>query len=294
MRLLVFGGWGQLGTELAGVAEGRHELIRPRHAEVDVRDRRAVEETVTAARPDVVVNAAAFHQVERCEEEPETAFAVNAVGAANVARAAAAAGARNVFVSSDYVFGGDQPKGYEEDDPAGPVNVYGVTKATGEWLVRLAPLDSLVVRGSGLFGHAGSSGKGGNFVETIIARAAAGEPLSVADDIVMSPTAARDMAERMVLLLEREAPAGVYHAANAGRCSWYEFARAIVEAAGLSVEIAPRSSAEDSVRRPPCSVLVDTRSAGLGLLPARPWEDALGWYLEHRLEPVRATGGGRR
>jgi dTDP-4-dehydrorhamnose reductase len=291
MRLLVFGGWGQLGTELAGVAEGRHELIRPRHTQVDVRDRRAVEESVAAAHPDVVVNAAAVHKVERCEEDPESAFAVNAVGAANVARAAAAAGARSVFVSSDYVFGGDQPKGYEEDDPVGPINVYGVSKATGEWLVRLAPLDSLVVRGSGFFGHAGSSGKGGNFVESIIARAAAGEPLSVADDIVMSPTAARDMAERIVLLLEQEAPAGVYHTANAGRCSWYQFARAIVDGAGFSVEVAPRSSAADAVRRPPCSVLVDTKSVGLGLPPARPWEEALAWYLANRAEPAPVARG---
>jgi dTDP-4-dehydrorhamnose reductase len=293
MRLLVFGGWGQLGTELAGVAEGRHELIRPRHADVDVRDRRAVEEVVAANLPDVVVNAAAFHKVERCEEEPETAFAVNAVGAASVARAAAAAGARSVFVSSDYVFGGDEPKGYEEDDPTGPLNVYGVSKATGEWMVRLSPLDSLVMRGSALFGHAGSSGKGGNFVETIMARAAAGEPLSVADDIVMSPTAARDMAERMLLLLEREAPAGVYHVANAGGCSWYEFARAIVDAGGYPVEVAPRSSAEDSIRRPSCSVLVDTKSADLGLPPARPWREALEWYVANRAEGAPVAEGAR-
>ena len=293
MRLLVFGGWGQLGSELAAVAEDRHELIRPRHGGVDVRDRRAVEEAVAEARPEVVVNAAAFHKVERCEEEPETAFAVNAIGAANVARAAAAAGARSVFVSSDYVFGGDQPKGYEEDDPVGPGNLYGVTKATGEWLVRLSPLDSLVVRGSGLFGHAGSSGKGGNFVETIMDRASAGEPLSVVDDVVMSPTAARDMAERIVLLLEGQAPAGVYHAANAGRCSWYEFARAILDAAGLPAEVTPRSSAEDAVRRPRCSALLDTKSAALGLPPARPWEEALAWYLERRPEPARTARGPR-
>jgi dTDP-4-dehydrorhamnose reductase len=293
MRLLVLGGRGQLGTELAAVAEGRHQLVRPTHAEVDVRDRRAVEGAVAQARPDVVVNAAAYHKVERCEEEPEMAFAVNAVGAANVARAAAAFRARSVFVSSDYVFGGDQPKGYEEDDPVGPVNVYGVTKATGEWLVRLAPLDSLVVRGSALFGHAGSSGKGGNFVETIMARAVAGEPLSVVDDVVMSPTAARDMAERILLLLERDAPAGIYHLANAGRCSWYEFARAIVEMAGFDVALAPRSSAHEVVHRPRCSVLLDTKSAALGIPPARPWQDALEWYLAHRALPAGTAEASR-
>ena len=130
----------------------------------------------------MVVNAAAFHKVEECEENPSRAFAVNAEGAWNVAGAARRAGARSIFVSTDYVFGGNEPNGYAEDDPMDPVNVYGASKAAGEWLVRMACPDSLVVRGSGLFGHAGSSGKGGNFVETVLKRAGRGEPLSVVDE----------------------------------------------------------------------------------------------------------------
>jgi dTDP-4-dehydrorhamnose reductase len=292
MRLLVFGGWGQLGSELAAVAEGRHELLRPRRTDVDVTDPERVREAVDGARPDAVVNAAAFHQVEECEQDPGLAFAVNAVGARHVARAAATFGARSVFVSSDYVFAGDLAKGYEEDEVLGPVNAYGASKAAGEWLVRQANPDSLVVRGSALFGHAGSSGKGGNFVETILAKASAGQLLSVVDDVVISPTAARDMAERIVALLEHKGPPGTYHAANEGRCSWYEFAREIVEAAGLQAEVSPRPSHDDPVRRPSCSVLLDTKSPALGLAPARHWQDALAWYLSQRPQP--APTGERR
>jgi dTDP-4-dehydrorhamnose reductase len=291
MRLLAFGGWGQLGSELAAVARDRHELIRPTRTEADIADPDAVGRAVSDAQPDAVLNLAAFHQVERCEDDPGAALAVNAVGARNVARSAHMAGARCVYVSTDYVFDGGEPKGYEEDAPVHPINAYGVSKAAGEMLSGLSCPDVLVVRGSGLFGHAGSSGKGGNFVETVLARAAAGESLSVVDDQVTSPTAARDMAERVLLLLERDAPPGTYHAASAGRCSWFEFAGAILEIGGVSADLRPRSSDGDAVKRPRCSVLLDTKSTALGLPPARSWRRALGWYLAHR--PQRAPTAGR-
>lgn len=293
MRLLVFGGRGQLGSELATTAEGRHQLIAPSHAEVDVADREAVERMVQDSRAEVVLDLAAMHKVERCEQDPAGAFAVNAAGAWNVAAAARRAGARCLYISTDYVFDGAEPKGYVEDAPANPVNVYGVSKMAGERMIRLACPDSLVVRGSGLFGHAGSSGKGGNFVETILARASSGEPLEVVDDVVMSPTSARDMAGRILSLVERDAPPAVYHAANAGRCSWFEFARAILDLAGMSAEVRPRSSRSDPVTRPACSVLLDTKSGALGLAPARPWREALAWYLANRPERARVSEATR-
>ena len=282
MRLLVFGGWGQFGSDLAAAAGGRHELNRPPHAEVDVTDSDRVERVVAADRPDAVIDAAAFHKVELCEEDPSMAFAVNAVGALNVARAARAAGASCAFVSTDYVFDGENPHGYTEDHPVAPLSVYGVSKAAGEGLVRGACPDSLVVRGSGLFGHAGSSGKGGNFVETMLSKAAAGEAISVVDDQIFAPTATRDMAERILLLLERRVPPGIYHAANTGSCSWYQFARAIFELAGVDARLSPRPAGEQAVRRPRSSILLDTRTAVLGLPPSRPWREALAWYLKTR------------
>jgi dTDP-4-dehydrorhamnose reductase len=147
----------------------------------------------------------------------------------------------------------------------------------------------MIARGSSLFGHAGSSGKGGNFVETVLAKAGAGEALAIVDDVTMSPTGARDMAERIVLLLEREAPPGTYHLANAGGCSWFEFAAAILDLAGLPADLGRRSSRGDVVQRPRCSVLLDTKSTSLGLPPARPWREALAWYLANR--PAAARTG---
>jgi dTDP-4-dehydrorhamnose reductase len=290
MKILLFGGRGQLGTDLVIAAEGRHEVAVPSHDEVDVTDADAVAAVVRERRPAAVVNAAAFHRVDVCEEQPKLAFRTNAVGALNAARAANEVGAVCVFVSTDYVFDGARADGYEEDALTAPINVYGVSKAAGERLVRISCPNSLVVRGSGMFGHAGSSGKGGNFVETILAKAAAGEPISVVDDQVFSPTATRDMAERILLLLERRVAPGIYHAANAGSCSWYGFARRIFELAGVEADLKPRPSAGDHIRRPKYSVLLDTRSVMLGLPAQRGWEDALAWYLEAR--PARAKVAG--
>jgi dTDP-4-dehydrorhamnose reductase len=292
VRILAFGGWGQLGADLAAVLPGRHELVRPTRHDVDVTDASAVGSAVEGERPDVVIDAAAFHKVELCEADPDRAFAVNVVGALNTARAARTAGARCVFISSDYVFDGENPHGYTEDDRVAPLSVYGVSKVAGEFVVRNACPDSLVVRGSGLFGHAGSSGKGGNFVETMLEKALAGQAISVVDDQVFAPTSTRDMAERIVLLLERDAPPGTYHAANAGSCSWYRFARTIFDLAGVEAELTPRSAGTQAVRRPRYSVLLDTRSGPLGLPASRSWERALAWYLDERPAARSEVGAG--
>jgi dTDP-4-dehydrorhamnose reductase len=282
MRILVFGGWGQVGSELAAAAEGRHELLRPTRADADVTERSTPDVVVRAHRPDAVVYLAAFHKVDACETEPEQAFAVNAVAAMSVAAAARAGGARCVYVSTDYVFDGNQASGYREDDPVNPLSVYGISKAAGEWAVLNACPDSLIVRASGIFGHAGSSGKGGNFVETMLAKAAAGDRIAVVDDLIFAPTCARDLAERLIVLLERRVGPGIYHGANAGSCSWYGFARAIVEIEGLAADLAPRPTDDQAVRRPRYSVLLDTKAERLGLPPSRPWRDALAWYLDVR------------
>lgn len=282
MRLILIGGWGQLGTDIAVAADDRHEVIRPRHGELDVLDARNLAAFMGERRPDAVVNAAAFHKVELCEDDPSQAFQVNAVGALNVARAAYHVGARTVFISTDYVFDGQNDDGYAEDDTVRPINVYGASKAAGELAVPALAPDALIVRGSGLFGHAGSAGKGGNFVDNMLARGRAGQPLSVVDDQTFAPTATRDMADRILRLLEEAAPAGTYHAANSGRCTWYELARRAFELSGIDADLTPRQTGESPVRRPRSSVLLDTKGPGLGLTPMRPWEDALRWYLVNR------------
>ena len=291
MRILLIGGSGQLGSDLRARAAGRHEVASPSHAEVDVTEPSSVEGAVRSFAPHAVIDAAAFHKVELCEADPARSFAINAVGAVTVARAAREHGARCVFVSTDYVFDGGSAEGYGEDAIARPINVYGVSKLAGELAVLGACPDGVVVRGSGLFGHAGSSGKGGNFVETMLAKAAAGEAISVVDDQVFAPSATYDMAERILLLIERQAPPGTYHVANAGSCSWYRFARAIFETAGIEADLSPRPAGEQAVRRPRNSVLLDTRSATVGLPPSRPWQDALAWYLARREQRGGADQG---
>jgi len=282
VRILLIGGSGQLGSDLREVAAGVHEIASPTHDEVDVTAPETVERAVAEFEPHAVINAAAFHKVELCEQDPGRSFAVNAVGAGALAATARGGGARCVFISSDYVFDGEKREGYGEDDAVRPVNVYGASKVAGESMVRIACPDSIVVRGSGLFGHAGSSGKGGNFVETMLAKATAREAISVVNDQLFAPTATHDMAERILLLLERRVPPGVYHAANAGSCSWYAFAQAIFETAGIEADLSPRPAGEQAVRRPRCSILLDTKGHGLGLAPIRPWQEALAWYLSRR------------
>jgi len=206
-----------------------------------------------------------------------------------VARAARRAGARCLYVSTDYVFSGEATGGYTEGDPVAPVNIYGISKAAGERAVLNLCPDSLVVRTSGLFGHAGSAGKGGNFVELMLSKAAAGEPVSVVDDQVFSPTSTRDLAERIVLLLEQEVPPGIYHVTNSGSSSWYGLARRAFELEGLDADLSPRPSDHSLVRRPACSVLLDTRRGELGLPAMRAWHEALAWYLAQRPSVMRAA-----
>jgi dTDP-4-dehydrorhamnose reductase len=285
MRILVFGGWGQLGSDLLVAAGTNHEIVRPRHSDVDITNAAAVEAMIRSVCPDSVVNAAAYHRLDQTEQHPDRAFAVNAVGARNVSRAAAASEARCVYVSTDYVFDGENSSGYMEDAPVGPLNVYGASKAAGEWLVSSTDPDAIIVRGSALFGHAGSSGKGGNFVENMLAKATAGEQIRVVEDQFITPTCTRDMAERILLLLDTAAPSGIYHAVNSGFCTWFEFCQTILNIAGLEADLAPRKTSPDGIRRPRCSILLDTKSETLGLSPLRRWEVALQWYLKSR--PVK-------
>jgi dTDP-4-dehydrorhamnose reductase len=283
MKVLVFGGWGQLGSDLAIVGEERGpELLRPRHTEIDIADREAVARSAQEHRPHVVITTAAFHKMEQTEADPAQTFAVNTLGARHVAEAARSAGARCVYISTDYVFDGEKSDGYTEDDPVNPVNLYGVSKAAGEWSVRNSCPDFMVVRGSGLFGHAGSSGKGGNLVETMLLKAAAGEPIQVVDDQFAAPTCTRDMANRIFLWLENHVPPGIYHGANRGGSSWFQFCKRIFELAGVKPDLTPKAAGVQEVRRPRSSILLDTRSERLGLPPNRHWEEGLAWYLDNR------------
>jgi dTDP-4-dehydrorhamnose reductase len=283
MRFVVLGANGQLGRDLVprlpgdvvGLARDRADLTRPETL------RAALDE----ARPDVVVNCAAYNFVDRAEAEPEAAFAVNAWALRGLARLCAERGLLLVHYSTDFVFGLDAQRRtpWTEADAPGPVSVYGLSKLAGEYLVRALCPRHLVLRTCGLYGLHGSGGKGGNFVETMLRVAAQGKPLRVVDDQVCSPTATVDLAEATVRLLEADQP-GLYHVTNGGGCSWHQFARAVFAEAGVKADLTPISSAEfgAAARRPAYSVLAPAALTALGLPPPRPWPEALAAYLRAR------------
>jgi dTDP-4-dehydrorhamnose reductase len=286
LRVAVIGAGGQVGTEVVRAARAAGFDVLPlSHEECAVEDRAALDRALTALAPgDIVVNTAAYHRTDDCEDRPQEALAINAVGARNAALSAHTRGAAIVYYSSDYVFDGAQcARPYAESDAASPINAYGVSKLAGEMFVRLVNPQAFVLRIASVFGVAGSRGKGGNFVETMLAKARRGEKIEVVDDIVMTPTFAADAADLTVALLARRAPPGTYHLTNAGACSWHEFATAIISGAGLDVPVAAVASASmpTRARRPAYSALASERLSSLGL-SARPWRDALTDYLRAR------------
>lgn len=285
MRALIVGAEGQLGRALVA-ALGSDVAWAGGRAELDVRAGAAVARMVGEVRPDVVFNAAAYNAVDRAESEPEQAFAVNAVGPAYLARAACAVGALLVHVSSDYVFSGDSNRAYVEDDTPAPISLYGVSKRAGELAVAACGGAHLIVRTSGVFGVGGSRAKGGSFVERILAKARAGEPLRVVDDQVFAPTYAPDLAVALVRLTSTGAR-GIFHVTNAGRCSWHELALTALAMAGLEPLVAHVSASELALpaRRPACSVLANLRYDATGLPPLRSWRAALRAFLDELRAP---------
>ena len=279
MRVAVTGAAGQLGRAL--VAElGPRVVWAAGREELDVREPGAADRMLDRLRPDVVINAAAFNDVDGAESRPAEALAVNGAGAGHLARSCRDRHALLVHVSTDYVFDGAKREPYMEDDCPRPLNAYGVSKLAGCLLVAAAGGAHLIVRSSGLFGAGGNRVKGGSFVDRIVARGREGAPLRVVDDQVFSPTYAPDLARALVALIEREAR-GFVHVTNEGACTWHELAVAALAIARVDARVEAIRS-EDlgaPARRPAYSVLATDRARKLGVPPLRPWRDALAEYL---------------
>ena len=275
MRVFVAGSEGQLGSALVRLLKDRVAWSGGRGA-LDVRDAEAVARAVRAARPDVVINATAYNKVDAAETETVEALAVNAGAPRHLARAAREAGALMVHVSTDYVFDGTKGAPYEEDDPPHPLSAYGVSKLAGEMMVAASGAPFLIVRTSAVFASGGSRGKGGSFVERILARARAGEALRVVDDQVLSPTYAPDLAAAVVALVEAGAR-GLFHVTGAGSTSWHGFAAAALRLAGLDVRVQAVKAKDYAApaARPAYSVLSNRRYLSLGLPALRDWQAAL-------------------
>jgi dTDP-4-dehydrorhamnose reductase len=283
MKAIIIGSNGQLGADLTRVLPMQGVSVRPlTHQHLDVADSEQVDNVLGGIRADVVINTAAFHKVEQCEKEPAPSFAVNAIGAWNLAKACRRMNAVLVHFSTDYVFDGRQNSPYFESDLPCPLNVYGVSKLAGEGLVALTWERSFVVRTCGLYGIAGSRGKGGNFVETMLSKASEKEPIRVVEDQVLTPTFTADLAQAISCLIQTECY-GLYHISAEGQCSWYEFARKIFELERLTIDLEPVSTKEftSPVRRPAYSVLSKRKLNSLGIsMP--PWPEGLSSYLNIR------------
>lgn len=279
MRILLTGAGGQLATELGRALDGQ-DLVALSHRELNVCDRDQVRAAVQAVRPDVVINTAAFHRVDECEVEAKRAFAVNALGAHSLALACAETDASLLHISTDYVFDGRKGEPYLEEDAALPVNVYGASKLAGELLIRILLNRHYVVRTAGLYGVAGASGKGGNFVSTMLRLAREGRVIKVVDDQRLSPTSARDLAKKLAWLIGTEGY-GLYHITNAGDCSWYEFAQAVFAEAGLAPRLEPTTTEAFGARarRPAYSVLGHGALQRLGSDDLPHWRDVLRRHL---------------
>jgi dTDP-4-dehydrorhamnose reductase len=283
MKYAVIGSAGQLGRDLGPRLAG--EIVSLTRERADLTRPESLRATLTELRPDVVVNCAAYNLVDRAETEPAAAFAVNAWGVRHLALLCRDLGCALVHFSTDYVFGLDETRQtpFAETDAPGPVSVYGLSKLAGEYVVRALCPRHFVIRTCGLYGVWGSGGKGGNFVETMLRKAALGEPLRVVADQTCTPSYTVDVATAAAALIGTRRY-GLYHLTNGGATTWYEFARTIFEMAGVTADLAPTTSRERAApaRRPGYSALAMGAYEALGLAPMCPWRAALGAYLDER------------
>ena len=292
MRVLVVGASGQLGRELMKAFADTNP-VGVDHALVDVEHPIAFATALRRHAPDLVINTAAFHNVELCETRPDRAFAVNALAVDACAAQCANAGISFAHVSTDYVFDGSATEPYDETAPARPINAYGISKYAGELLVARSAPRHYIFRTSGLYGIAGSSTKGYTFVERILTQAEAGKPLRVVDDVTFSPSYAPHVAATIRRVVESER-FGTYHVTNAGACTWYEFATEALRCAGIAADVTAVTQATfpSIANRPPYSALANDAVAELGIEPAPPWTVGVAAYLAERIEKAAGTLDG--
>ena len=286
MRILITGANGMLGGELVALLAARHEVRACGHADCDITDQVAVSRAFAEFSPQSVINCAAMADVDGCEREPQRAFAVNARGAGNIARAAESVGAGVIQISTDYVFDGTKHMPYTEDDPVNPLSVYAHSKLEGESMVLYsasAPSPHLILRTSWLYGRHRA-----NFVDKTVANARAGQPIVAVTEQVSCPTWTVHLAERIVELVEQPA-SGILHLAGSGYCSRIEMAEYIVSQ--LDTKTLPKppeivattwEKINPPARRPVFTAMTSTRLAALGLAPLPDWRDALASYLVMR------------
>jgi dTDP-4-dehydrorhamnose reductase len=283
-KILVLGSAGQLGQELMTEFASRGCYVSGMDRDkVDITDRFQVEEVIGAFDPEVVVNAAAYNQVDVAEREPHSAFAVNALAVRNIALACRQVDSRLVHYSTDYVFDGMAGRPYVETDTPRPLGAYGVSKLAGECFAQAYLDNPLVIRTSGVFGPGGLDTARGNFVEGMLRLAAGGQPIRVIADYFASPTYAPWLASRTADMLEKGLD-GIYHVGGGEALSWFGYAKLIFETAGLSPVLRPTDEREyrTEARRPRFSALSNARMEAAGIAPMPPLAEAIADYFRRR------------
>jgi len=294
-KITILGNAGQLGQELTTEFTARGYYVTGSDRDVvDITDRFQVEEAIGALDPSIVVNAAAYNQVDVAESEPHAAFAVNALAVRNIAIACRQVDAHLVHFSTDYVFDGAAGRPYTELDAPHPLGAYAVSKLAGE-LFAQAYLDKpLIIRTSGVFGPGGLDTARGNFVELMLRLASSGQPIRVVEDHFASPAYAPWLAARTADLVDKGLD-GVFHIGGGVPISWFEFARLIFQAAQVSPELRPTNEREyrTEARRPKFSALSNAKMEAAGLAPMPSLEAALRDYFERRQQRLAATSAPR-
>ena len=279
MRIAIIGADGQLGSDLVRTLAG-DEIFPLYYPEFDVTRPDIMRSILQGLRPDTVINTAAFHRVDECEDNPEMSFRVNSIAVRDLARLAGDLDFILVHFSTDYVFDGRKKAPYVEADPPNPLNVYAVSKLAGEFFVRALTEKHFVIRTCGLFGEASSREKGYNFVDRMIALAEEGKPLRVVDDQWVTPTSTAELAERTSGLIRTD-QYGLFHLTSEGQCTWFRFAQELFTLLDKRPLLEPVSSMAFAAkaRRPPYSVLENKRAKEIGLKDFSSWNDALRTYL---------------
>jgi len=298
MKIMILGANGQLGGDLVQLIKERHPehlAIPITHKDVEATDTAQVKKALDTYSPDIVINTTAYHKVDEVESYPEKAFAVNAIAPLRMAQLCQQMNIAMLFISTDYVFGGNLTRSnpYDENDPPAPLNVYGASKLAGEYLMRTTLEKHFVVRTSGLYGLRGASGKGGNFVELMLRLAAEGKDIRVVNDQRLTPTYTMELARALISLVESQRY-GLYHLTCSGDCTWYEFAAKIFELSSLQPNLSSTTSQEFKTLavRPAYSVLAKNSIRNNLGIELKPWQEALLDYLQARHAIVEKNNHG--
>ena len=279
MRIAIVGAEGQLGAAVAKECRSGHEVVEFTHSMLDVTNDEAVAHAMGVAKPDAIVNCAAYNNVDGAEDHPVEALNLNAFAVRALARAADACDAALVHYSTDFVFDGKAAQPYVETDAPNPRGAYAASKLMGEWFAADAPR-AYVLRVESLFGSVKGARPAKGSVASILASIQAGAEARVFEDRTISPTYVFDAAVATRKLLEQSAPAGVYHCVNSGSCTWLDLARELARRLGVEPKLVPVRMADMVLRaeRPVYCVLSNAKLAALGItMPA--WQDAVGRYL---------------